>query len=145
MSDGSRPHPAPHAHKLSTGLAFFMLFAGPLAWFVQLCGSAWLLGWPCFPMMDRYVEPLPYFRWTRTAAVVLLVVCTLVALAAGWVSLIKLREVMGEKEGSHTDLIEIGHGRTRFTAIWGVILGFGFAIATLLTIIPFFTVSRCAG
>ena len=139
------PHPAPHGHKLSTGQAFFMLFAGPVAWFVQLCGSVWLLGWPCFPMMDRYVQPMPHFGWTRPGAIVLLIVCMGVALAAGVVSLAKLREVQDEKEGSHTDLIEIGHGRTRFTAMWGVILGFAFAAAILLTIIPFLTVSRCVG
>ena len=139
------PHPAPHGHKLSTGQAFFMLFAGPVAWFVQLCGSVWLLGWPCFPMMDRYVQPMPHFGWTRPAAIVLLIVCMGVALAAGGVSLAKLREVQDEKEGSHADLIEIGHGRTRFTAMWGVILGFAFAAAILLTIIPFLTVSRCVG
>ena len=139
------PHPAPHGHKLSTGRAFFMLFGGPVAWFVQLCGSVWLLGWPCFPMTDRYAVPMPPFGWTRPAAIVLLVVSVAIAVAAGWVSLITLRAVMAEKEGSHTDLIEIGHGRTRFTAMWGAILGFGFAVATLLTIIPFLTVSRCAG
>lgn len=139
------PHPAPHGHKLSTGQAFFMLFAGPVSWFAQLCGSVWLLGWPCFPMMDRYVQPMPHFGWTRPAAIVLLVLCMAVAVAAGVVSLAKLREVQDEKEGSHTDLIEIGHGRTRFTALWGVILGFAFAVAILLTIIPFLTVSRCVG
>ena len=145
MNAARNPDPAPHGHTLSTPLAFFMLFGGPIAWFVQLCGSVWLLDWPCFPMMDRYVLPLPSFTWSRPAAIVLVVLCLLVALGAGWVSLSKLREVRQEKEGSHTDLIEIGHGRTRFTAMWGAILGFGFAIATFLTIIPFLTVSRCAG
>lgn len=139
------PHPAPHGHKLSTGQAFFMLFGGPVAWFAQLCGSVALLGWPCFPMMDRYVQPIPHYGWTRSGAIVLLVLCLIVSLAAGMVSLAKLREVRDEKEGSHTDLIEIGHGRTRFTAMWGVILGFAFAVAILLTIIPFLTVARCVG
>lgn len=142
---GSSPHPAPHGHKLSTRRAFFMLFGGPVAWFVQLCGSVWLLGWPCFPMTERYMRPMPHFGWTRPVAIVLLILAMLVALAAGLVSLAKLREVQDEKEGSHSDLIEIGHGRTRFTAMWGVILGFAFAIAILLTVIPFLTVSRCAG
>ena len=145
MSRAPDQHPAPHGHKLSTGQAFFILFGGPLAWFVQLCGSVALLGWPCFPMMDRYVEPMPHYGWTRGGAVVLLVLCVAVALATGWLSLAKLREVKDEKEGDHTDLIEIGHGRTRFIAMWGAILGFGFAIASILTIVPFLTESRCAG
>ena len=145
MSPAADPHPAPHADKLSTGRAFFMLFAGPIAWFVQICGSAILLGWPCFPATDRYVQPMPNYAWTRPGAIALLAVCTIIALAAGVSSVIKLREVKGEKEGSHGDLIEVGHGRTRFTAMWGAILGFGFAIACILTIVPFLLVARCVG
>jgi hypothetical protein len=145
MSGAPNPHPAPHADKLSTRRAFFMLFGGPIAWFVQLCGSVWLLGWPCYPMMDRYAQPMPNYGWTRAGAGGLLAICLMVALAAGLVSLAKLREVKDEKAGDHTDLIEVGHGRTRFTAMWGVILGFGFAIASILTIVPFLTVSRCVG
>jgi len=138
------PHPAPHADKLSTRRAMFMLFGGPLAWFVQLCGSVALLGWPCFPMMDRLAAPLPHYGWTRPAAVALLVVMLAAALVTGFVSLAKLNEVRHEKEGGHTELIEIGRGRTRFTAMWGVVLGFGFALATLLTAIPLLMIPRCA-
>jgi len=138
-------HPAPHGDRLSTWLAFFILCAGPIAWLVQLCGSAALLGWPCFPMMDRYALPLPNYGWTRGGAIALLVLCLGVAIAAGLVSLIKLAEVRHEKEGDHADLIEIGHGRTRFLALWGVVLSFGFAVAMLLTIVPFLAVPRCAG
>jgi len=138
------PHPAPRAASLSTRMALFMLFGGPLAWFVQLCGSVALLGWPCFPMMDRLAAPLPHYGWTRAGAVVLLVVTLAPALIAGFVSWAKLNQVRGEKEGGHEALIEIGHGRTRFTAMWGVILGFGFAIATLLTAIPLLLLPRCA-
>jgi hypothetical protein len=145
MTGAPDPHPAPHAEKLSTGRALFMLFGGPLAWFVQLCISVPLLGWPCFPAMDRYVVPMPNYAWTRAGAIVLLAACVGVALAAGIVSLSKLREVRNETDGGHAELIEVGHGRTRFTALWGVVLGFGFAIATFLTLIPFLMVSRCAG
>lgn len=145
MSGAHTPDPAPYAAKLSTGLAFFMLFGGPIAWFAQLCGSVWLLGWPCFPMMDRYAQPMPNYGWTRAGALGLLAICLLISLIAGYVSLAKLRAVRHEKAGRHADLIEIGHGRTRFIAMWGVILGFGFALAILLTIVPFLAVSRCVG
>jgi len=141
MSAG--PHPAPHAEKLSTGMALFMLFAGPLAWFVGLCGGVALLGWPCFPMMDRLTAPFPHYGWTRPAAIVLLLAALAIALIAGFVSMAKLEEVRGEKEGGHVELIEVGHGRTRFTAMWGVILGFGFALAIVLTALPLLLIPRC--
>lgn len=140
---GERQHPAPQADKLSTGMALTMLFAGPLAWFLQLCASVVLLGWPCFPMMDRLGQPMLHYGWTRLAAAVLLLIALAVAVAAGLLSLRKLREVSDEKEGGHRDLIEIGHGRTRFTAMWGVILSFSFAVVIVLTAIPFLLVPRC--
>lgn len=143
--EGGHIHPAPHAEKLSSGRAFFMLFGGPIAWFVQICAGASLMSWPCFPHADRLVLPIAGYGWTRAGAVIVSLACLATAVAAGLISLAKLREVAEEKEGSHADLIEVGHGRTRFTGMWGVILGFGFALASLLALIPFFVVSRCAG
>lgn len=140
---GDQQHPAPDADKLSTSTALIMLFAGPLAWFLQLCGSFVLLGWPCFPMMERLGQPMLHYGWTRPAAAVLLLIAFAAAVAAGLLSLRKLREVSDEKEGGHRELIEIGHGRTRFTAMWGVILSFSFAIVIVLTAVPFLLVPRC--
>jgi len=145
MSPAPDPHPAPHADKLSTGHAFFILFAGPVAWFAQLCGSVALLGWPCFPTTDRFAIPVAHFGWTRAAAVGLLLLCLAVATASGIAALAKFNEVRGEKEGDKTALIEVGHGRTRFVALWGVILGFSFAVAIALTGAPFLMVTQCAG
>jgi len=138
-------HPAPHGHRLTTPVAFFILCAGPLAWFVQLCGSVALLGWPCFPMMDRYQLPMPNYGWTRGGAIALLILCLGVAITAGIVSLAKLAEVRHEKEGGHADLIEIGHGRTRFLALWGAVLSFSSAFVIVLTVVAFLAVPRCAG
>ncbi len=137
--------PAPHARKLSTGSGFFILFGGPIAWFVQLCGSVALLGWPCFPTTDRFAVPVVHYGWSRTAAVVLLLLCLAIALASALVALAKFRQVRDEAEGGNAALIEIGHGRTRFTALWGAVLGFSFALAIAVTAIPFLMVSQCAG
>jgi hypothetical protein len=138
-------HPAPHAHKLPTGQAFFILFAGPLAWFAQLCGSVALLGWPCFPTTDRFSVPVAHYGWTRTAALILLLLCLGTALASGVSALRAFNAVRDEKEGGKRALIEVGHGRTRFTALWGVLLSFSFAIAIAATGVPIVMVSQCAG
>jgi hypothetical protein len=145
MTGAPRPHPAPHAHKLSAGHAFFILFGGPIAWFVQLCGSVTLLGRPCFPTTDRFPAPVAHYGWTRTAAVILLLSGLAVALATGFSALGKFNEIRHEKEGSRTELIEAGRGRTRFMVLWGVILSFSFAIAIVVTGIPFLMVTQCAG
>lgn len=145
MSGAPDPHPAPHADKLSTGNAFFLLFAGPIAWFVQLCGSVALLGWPCFSTTDRFAAPVAHYGWTRGAAMLLLLFCLAVALGAARRAARKLREVWDEKEGGHQALIEVGHGRTRFTALWGLLLSASFAVAIAATAVPFLMVQQCAG
>jgi hypothetical protein len=136
--------PAPHADKLSNRRTFFMLFGGPAAWLLQLFLSVPLSSWPCFPQADRLAGPLAGYGWTRFGVIVIMLGCVGLAAAAGWSSLTKLRETADEKPGSHSALIEIGHGRTRFTALWGVILGFGFTLACALTVIPLVLVPRCA-
>ena len=115
------------------------------SWFVQLCGSVALLGWPCFPTTDRFAVPVAHYGWSRTAGIVLLLLCLAVALASAFVGLAKFRQVRDEKEGGKTALIEVGHGRTRFTALWGAIMSFGFALAIAVTAVPFLMVSQCAG
>ncbi|WNO52701.1 hypothetical protein [Stakelama saccharophila] len=138
-------HPAPQAEKISSWMAFFMVFGGPAAWFVQLCIGSVMASWPCFPNMHRLDEPLHGYQWTRGGAAILLVVAALVAALAAWTSWRKLQQVRGEREGGHRELSEVGHGRTRFLALWGTITGVSFTIATLATLVAFVWMPRCAG
>ena len=138
-------HPAPHAERLSTGMAWFMLFGGPLAWLVQLSIGYMLVSWPCFPSGDKLAAPLAGYGWTGSAALIALFLAVVVAAAAGYTSWGKLREVRDEKEGGHADLMDVGHGRTRFVALWGAFLGGGFAVTTLVTLLGFVLVPRCLG
>jgi hypothetical protein len=41
--------------------------------------------------------------------------------------------------------MEAGAARTRFLALWGALLGGGFALATAITGVAFVTLPRCAG
>ncbi|MDB5669336.1 MAG: hypothetical protein JWO25_295 [Alphaproteobacteria bacterium] len=138
-------HPAPDAHKLSSARAFFILFGGPLAWFVQFNLGVILSGWPCYPSDRRLAAPPPDYEWTRAGAMAVLVLALLVAIAAGASAQIMLRRVRDEAEGGHAELAEIGHGRTRFIALWGIALGYGSAVAAALTLVAFLLVPRCAG
>jgi hypothetical protein len=40
---------------------------------------------------------------------------------------------------------DMGAGRTRFLALWGVLLGSAFAIAAAMTAVAFILLPRCAG
>lgn len=138
-------HPAPQRDAVSPRLAAFMLFTGPLAWFAQFCIGVALTDWPCFPDVDRRTVPVEGYYWSGDAALAVLVLCALLSIASGLVSWRALRRVSDEKPGGHAHLIETGHGRTRFVALWGTILGASFSVATLTTLAGFAMVPRCLG
>jgi amino acid transporter len=138
-------HPAPLRHQLSLGEALFSLFGGPLAWFVQLCAGYALATWPCFPEDQRTLLPAAGYAWSLPAMVALLIAGVLVALVAFGVSWRAYARTRDEAGGDHRHLIEVGAGRTRFLALWGMLLGAGFAVATSLTAIAFLLVPRCNG
>jgi hypothetical protein len=61
-----------------------------------------------------------------------------------WVSWRGLQKTRAEPQGARAQL-EPGNGRTQFLALWGVVLGGGFALTSLATGIAFLTVPRCGG
>jgi hypothetical protein len=138
-------HPAPLRGQVPKVLLAVCVAAGPLAWFVQLCAGYGLASWACFPHDARRALPLSGWNWTFPAMVALLVLGVIVALAALLVSWRTLERTREEAEGGHHHLMEIGAGRTRFLALWGTVFSAGFAIATLLTVVAFIVVPRCAG
>lgn len=142
---GERHHPAPHRNRLSGLGASLLLYTGPVAWLVQLCVGEMMTSWPCFPAIDRLDAPLAGYGWTHVGAIAVLLLCALAAAVAGFLSWRKFVEVREEVEGDHDELVEVGHGRTRFVALWGVYLGGGFALATLVTLVAFLLVPRCLG
>ena len=77
--------------------------------------------------------------------VALLIAGVLVALVACLVSWRAYARTRDEAGGDHRHLIEVGAGRTRFLALWGMLLGAGFAVATSLTAVAFLLVPRCDG
>lgn len=134
--------PPPEATRLPALTAFFIVFGGPIAWFVQLCAGEMLTSWPCFPNMERLSEPLGDYQWTRGAAIVLLALCAVVAIFAGLVALSTYRRVSATGRRQPEDP---AWGRTCFLSLWGTITGIGFSIATLATLVAFIWLPRCAG
>ena len=141
---GLSHHPAPHADRLSGGRAAILIFGGPAAWFLQLCIGVALTSRNCFPRSERFWTPLAD-PGAHVWAVGVMLAFVVLALGVGFAAQRTLRHVAREEEGDHADLAEIGHGRTRFVALWGVALGYGSAIAAALTFVAFLLVPPCAG
>ena len=122
----------------------FSVVGGPAAWYLQLCVGDWLASGPCFPGNQRLQSPPQALIWTGPASIGLLSACALIALAAFFVSAGIYRETKTTSPAVSA-LEDTGTGRIQFMALWGMILGAGFCVATLLTVVAFATLPRCAG
>ena len=138
-------HPAPKRHAVRLHESFFALFGGPIAWFVQLNVGFALASQPCFRNGERTVMPQWMPDWTWEAMIALMILACAVALLAALVSWRAWARTGDEAAGDHRHVLEVGSGRTRFLALWGVVLGTGSALATALTAVAFFFLPRCAG
>jgi hypothetical protein len=139
------PHPAPHRQRVTTLASLFGLVGGPLAWLIEVCAGFALASPACFSNTLRSARPPPQLAWTWPAMIGLMLMCVLVALAACAVSYRALLHTRSESPGDHEHLIEVGAGRTRFLALWGTLLGAGFAVAAAATAVAFVVIPRCAG
>ena len=137
--------PAPLAEGVGRAQMAFAIVAGPLAWFVLVCAGEALASEPCFPGAHRLASPLPGLRWTWPALIALLIVCLLVAFAALLVALRMYRATHTEEAGRRSGLLDEGVGRTRFMALWGLLYGAGFGVATLFSLVSYIALPRCAG
>jgi hypothetical protein len=145
MSPEAAQHPAPHAERMSVGEIYFVLCAAPFAWLMQLaCGYA-LASEPCFRAGERSLAPRVALQWTWPAMIVLTTAALAISIAAFVVSRRAFERTRREHPSGTQHLIEAGAGRTRFLALWGMVLGGGFAGAAALTAVAYLVVPRCAG
>jgi hypothetical protein len=121
----------------------FGVIGGPVAWFAQVCLGYLLASGPCFPGPQRFFAPPTSLSWTWPVLIALLIVCVLIALAAFLASWRMHRELgaMGEAPSTAGPSL----ARVRFVALWGMVLGAGFCVVTLLTVVAYVTLPRCAG
>jgi len=139
------PHPAPHANRVGLRESFFGLFGGPVAWLLQLCAGYALASDSCFREGIRTSAPPPGLEWTWPAMILITAAAVLMALLSLLVSWRAFKRTRQEAGGDSHHLAEAGSGRTRFLALWGMLLGSSFAIAAAMTAVAFFTLPRCGG
>jgi hypothetical protein len=118
----------------------FVIFAGPVAWFAELNIGYALAAGPCFPTDQRLIVPDARWAWTHAGLLGLAAACLLIALLGFLSSLSTLRQHSGSPQA-----ITVAGSRPQFAALWGVALGGGFFVATLLTGVGLLVLPRCGG
>jgi len=139
------PHPAPQRDRVSLLDSAFGLLGGPLAWFIQICAGYTLASWPCFPEEQRYLAPRAGYGWTGSAIISVSIAAFIICVAALLVSRRAYSRVRNETHGDHRHLLDVGGGRTRFLALWGMIFSSAFGVAIAMNAVAHFLLPRCAG
>lgn len=133
----------PRDRRLREG--FFALFGGPMAWFVQLTAGYALESESCYPGWERRVALPSALGWTRAAMVAVMLAACLTSLLALARSLRAHRISTQARQDEAAGAVRTAADRTCFLALWGIIFSAGFAVASVLTLIAFFLLPRCAG
>ena len=140
-----RQDSAPQAQHVKAHESLFGLLGGPIAWYLQLCGGYALASEPCFRAGHRTLAPPPSMLWTWAAMILLMTAAVAIALLSLLVSWRAFKRTRADVPSEAYQLMQVDTGRTHFLALWGMLLGGGFALAVAITAVAFLTVPRCAG
>lgn len=140
-----RTRPIPPVVPIPRSQIFFLLFGGPLAWFLQLNAGFALATQPCFLDNQRFPAPRSDLVWSWPAMIWILIAALAVALLSSLTAWRAYQRTKAESSGDHLHLMEIGGGRNRFLALWGICFGAGSAVVIIMTLVAFFVLPRCAG
>jgi hypothetical protein len=131
-------HPAPERHRVSLGLLATALIAVPSMWALRLVVNYGIDSHFCFPTETRR-NVLPGWAWPTLLGIDLATVAvTIIAMLVSYHYWRRTRD-----EVADAPLIETGEGRSRFLAVWALIVGVGFLIAVLFDLVGLWIVPVC--
>ena len=139
MSGGT--YPAPDRNQVSFWALIFGASAAPVFWLGQMILGYGVSAFVCYsgdhPTMMASTTTL------RVALIVFDAVAIIAALAGGVVAYGCWRRVRNEKEGGASHAIDIGDGRARFMALWGMMSSLWFLGAIVFGTIASVAVPLC--
>jgi O-antigen/teichoic acid export membrane protein len=121
------------------------LFAGPLAWILQIYASYALASEACYPGSERRATLPAHLAWTHPAIAIVMIAACLICLFALASSLRSYRRSAGEMRPDAALVIRARAERTCFLALWGIIFSAGAAVGSILILFGFFLLPQCAG
>lgn len=132
MANHSQPdsdidHPSPHRDKVSLGALWFGIWGAPVAWTALELISYVLSMGVCGA--DAPAPDSPHAKAVWGAMLVTCILTSLLVLAATAVAINNWRRTRHEHKGSAHHLLEVGEGRARFLAMFGLLISAGFIVA----------------
>ena len=124
-----------------TTLLLFGMFGAPAAWAAQLLASYAIVAHACFP--DGRPLETPAFGGARPVALIVSLVALAVAVTALATASAKLRLLDRNGAGHDAGPPDAGHGRARFMALAGMLLGAMFTFALVMNTMPLITQPVC--
>ena len=137
-------HPAPHRYRVGAAAQLFPLCGAPAAWSLLELVQYALVSHACFPTHQPRATLPPGWSSLQPVLVAVGALAVAIGVAALLVAWRNLRATSREHPGAVGDLLEVGEGRTRFLAVWGMLLSGGFVAATLFQILALILVPPCA-
>lgn len=142
------PIAAPHTRSGEAAEAphegFLALFAGPLAWVVQLYSGYALASQACYSGSERRLTLPAHLVWTRAAIAIVMIGACLVSLLALTSSMRTYRRA-NEMRPDTAQLLRESAQRTCFLSLWGIVFSAGAAVGSIVTLLAFFVLPQCAG
>lgn len=130
-----RLHPAPARPNSSILSLALDMALSPLAWSTQSILGYCLSSRACYPRSVPLL--LPSYAWIHSLLLAVTGVAMLVCMVSFLTARRQWRSAWHEVGGDSARLLDVGEGRTRFLAMWGMLIAASFFIATgfsLLTI-----------
>jgi hypothetical protein len=136
-------HPAPLRDAISLWALAFAVLAPPAAWLIQLAAGFACSSYLCFPNVPRVPELATAPGWLTPVLIALNLLGLLVAAGGIAVALPLLRRTAHEHADQPGSVEDAGEGRTRFLAVWAVVIGGLFLAAILFNTINLWLVPLC--
>lgn len=134
-------HPAPHRERIGLAALVWPVLAPPLAWSLHLVVNFAFATEACYP--DGAPLTAPRFDWLWSLLIAVDLAGMAISLAAAIAAYRNWSLSARERAEAGTALMEAGEGRTRFLAIWGVLIGTGFLIAIVFDFVGLWVLPIC--
>jgi hypothetical protein len=135
------PHPSPHRHRVPVVLVFAGFLTGPIAWALAMMASYGFASHWCFPGSQRLTGPMVGWGGVSVLIPVLYIAAIVVTAAAAAISY-RTWSITRTEAAGHA--LDIGEGRTRFLAAWGLMTSATFIVLLGFNLINTFLVPPCA-